>query len=230
MRRSEHRSCLAAALAFLALLSACTKPGDPAAPAPPSAGAGLADAGPSPDIGGALRRALLGPADVPSEYAPHAAPTPESYRADPAECARTLDEVESIPVAEPGAVEARTAFATADLTSWIQEILRAYPSGEASVALSRAADNLAKCHQVTIEYPDGMTFTESIDTATRSGDDFTVRVTLQAPAFSLADNLSVRRVGDVLIILSYTAPEAPDPASTEDLMARATDRLRAVVG
>src|SRR4051794_39940359 len=197
MRRSEHRSRLAAALAFLALLSACTVPGEPAGPAPPSAGAGLADAGPSPDIGGALRRALLGPADVPSEYAPHAAPTPESYRADPAECARTLDEVESIPVAEPGAVEARTAFATADLTSWIQEILRAYPSGEAGLALSRAADDLAKCHQVTIEYPDGTTFTESIDTVTRSGDDFTVRVTLQAPAFSLADNLSVRRVGDV---------------------------------
>ncbi|WP_432828031.1 hypothetical protein [Dactylosporangium sp. CA-092794] len=182
--------------------------------------------GPARSGTGSLRDALIGPADVPAGFTRTTQPPTEPHRGDPADCARRLDELETLPAAGAGVTEARVVYATPGPFAMLQEVLRDYADGRAAGVVTAAGAALARCPRFTLSYADGTVITVSVAVRSASPERVTAAVTAQATGFSVAENLAVCRVGRVVVILSHTGPEPPDLAETERLLGVAVDRLR----
>jgi hypothetical protein len=205
----SRRPWLAVASFLLVGATAC------GTPATPTEAAGAA----------ALRAALLSAADVPDGFTPTPAPPVEKHGGDPARCVRVLDDLEVSSASTDDVAEARVVFATPGAFAMIQEVIRRYPAGRAAAVLSATADTLAGCPEFTVSYADGSVLTGTVRVVTSSEDRLAGVVTVRATGFTLSENLMVRRVGDILVVLGHTGPEPSDLARTSALMERALDRL-----
>jgi hypothetical protein len=226
MRWIAHRTGLAAAVTLLGLVSGCTGSADGTTGAPattgPAQGGALTDA--------TLASALLQLSDAPDGYT-QTTPRPNEHpQSDQPQCLTAISSLEIDRPAQPGAAFAQIAFTSPDHTTALQEILRGYPSGGASGALSVPAAVLANCPRFTLTYPDGTSLTESVQVVSSDAVHLSLRVTAQGSGVVVRDNMRAQLVNDILVVVSYAGPAAPDSNQTQAMMTTALHRLRAVTG
>jgi hypothetical protein len=229
MRSIAHRTGLAVVATLLCVASGCTN-GSAAGTVPstvdktgPGQHGSLTEA--------ALASALLQLNDAPDGYTETKPQPKENRQSDQPQCMTALDSLEVDRPTQPAAQFAQVLFVSPDHTTFLHEILRAYPSGGAAGALSVPAAVLANCPRFTVTAPDGSTVTESVQVVSSDATHLSLRVTAQGGSgVVIRDNMRAQLVGEVLIVVSYSGPAAPDANQTQAMMTTAVHRLSVVTG
>ncbi|MHB8376121.1 MAG: hypothetical protein ACYDEB_04110 [Dehalococcoidia bacterium] len=116
------------------------------------------------------------------------------------------------------------------------ESVAAYPAGDAQRAVEQVRTAFASCQQWSRILNGGrlVTYTWSkLDSIPASGDEmlaFNVHVAVTPPRAEGTDQLVVVRRGNVVMILSYLAPGAGDPAVTRGYVDKADRKVAAIAG
>ncbi len=228
MRSIGHRTGLVAVATLLCLVSGCAS-GSAAGTLPstvdktgPGHRAALTDA--------TLTGALLQLHDAPDGYTQTTPQPKESAWSDQPQCKTALDSLETDRPNQPAAQFAQVVLISPDHATYLREILRAYPSGGAAGALSVPAAVLANCPRFTVTYSDGTALTVSVQVLSSDATHLSLRMTTQGSGLVVRDNLRAQLVSEVLVVVSYSGPAAPDANQTQAMMTTAVDRLNAAMG
>jgi hypothetical protein len=188
----------------------------------PGQGAPLAEA--------TLTSALLQLSDAPDGYTQTTPPPKENAQSDQPQCKTALDSLETDKSSRPGAQFAQVVLVSPDHTTYLREILRAYPPGGAAGALSVPAAVLANCPRFMVTSSDGTVLTRSVQVLSSDATHLSLRVTAQGSGVVVRDNMRAQLVNEVLVVVSYSGPAAPDANQTQAMMTIAVHRLNAAMG
>jgi hypothetical protein len=177
-----------------------------------------------------LDDALLRADDLPAGFERQPLPDEEPDRADPVSCGSILDDLQTDQNDDPGVLAASASLASADQSDWIQEMVRYFAGGSPRSHLAAAATALAGCPEVLLHHRDGTLTTELISVHSVAPTTVVARIVATTGALQVSENLAVQVVGDVLLVITHTAPGPPDYATTADLLSRAARRLVGVTG
>jgi hypothetical protein len=159
---------------------------------------------------------LLPPDALPNGLTTWKPPNNPPQSASRPECATTLNDLELNPPNTTSVLQAKASYQGGPDGPWIQEVLRSYPTSQATDTLRNTATVLSSCGTDTLTYSDGSHYQETVATPTPAavGDQgWSTTITVDTGTFIGHETLVLTKVGDKLIILSLLQEDQPATAT-----------------